>query len=107
MIAHITDSNFESEVLASKGLVLVDFWAPWCGPCKMLAPVLESLDKEIGDKVAIKNLNTDENRIYPERYDIMGIPTMMIFILSVPPLVARGRFSRSDRQGAHRYTLRP
>ena len=79
MIAHITDSNFESEVLASKGLVLVDFWAPWCGPCKMLAPVLESLDKEIGDKVAIKNLNTDENRIYPERYDIMGIPTMMIF----------------------------
>lgn len=79
MIAHITDSNFESEVLASKGLVLVDFWAPWCGPCKMLAPVLESLDKEIGDKVAIKKLNTDENRIYPERYDIMGIPTMMIF----------------------------
>ena len=79
MIAHITDSNFETEVLSSKGLVLVDFWAPWCGPCKMLAPVLESLDQEIGDKVAIKKLNTDENRVYPERYDIMGIPTMMIF----------------------------
>ena len=79
MIAHITDSNFETEVLSSKGLVLVDFWAPWCGPCKMLAPVLESLDQEIGDKVAIKKLNTDENRVYPERYDIMGIPTMMVF----------------------------
>ncbi len=79
MIVHITDSNFETEVLSSKGLVLVDFWAPWCGPCKMLAPVLESLDQEIGDKVAIKKLNTDENRVYPERYDIMGIPTMMIF----------------------------
>lgn len=79
MITAINDQNFEAEVLKSKGLVLVDFWAPWCGPCKMLAPVLEALDAELGNRLEIKKLNTDENRVQPERYDIMGIPTMLLF----------------------------
>ncbi len=79
MIEHIDDSTFESKVLNSKGLVLVDFWAPWCGPCKMVAPVLESLASELEGQVEIKKINTDENRESAEKYDIMSIPTLMIF----------------------------
>lgn len=79
MIEHIDDSTFESKVLNSKGLVLVDFWAPWCGPCKMVAPVLEALATELAGDVEIKKINTDENRHSAEKYEIMSIPTLMIF----------------------------
>ena len=79
MIEHIEDSTFESKVLNSKGLVLVDFWAAWCGPCKMLAPVLEAIASELEGRLEIKKINIDENRKSAEKYDIMSIPTMMIF----------------------------
>lgn len=79
MIEHINDSTFENKVLNSKGLIFVDFWAPWCGPCKMLGPVLEAIASELEGQVEIKKINTDENRISAEKYDIMSIPTMMIF----------------------------
>lgn len=78
-ISHVTDDNFESEVLQADGPVLVDYWAEWCGPCKMIAPVLEEIADEYGDKVKITKLNIDENPATPPKYGIRGIPTLMLF----------------------------
>lgn len=75
-ITHATDKNFASET--GSGLVLVDFWAPWCGPCKMIAPVLEELDSEMGDKVKIVKLDVDENQETAGKFGIMSIPTLLI-----------------------------
>jgi len=78
-IAHVTDDSFEAEVLQADGPVLVDYWAEWCGPCKMIAPVLEEIASEYGDKVKIAKLNIDENPATPPKYGIRGIPTLMLF----------------------------
>ncbi|MFV1997476.1 MAG: thioredoxin TrxA [Acidiferrobacterales bacterium] len=78
-IAHVTDDSFDQEVLQADGPVLVDYWAEWCGPCKMIAPVLEEIAKEYGDKVKIAKLNIDENPGTPPKYGIRGIPTLMVF----------------------------
>jgi thioredoxin 1 len=76
----LNDQNFESEVLKSDVPVLVDFWAPWCGPCKILGPIVEELAKDMeGKPVKIAKMNVDESREIPERYGIMSIPTLMIF----------------------------
>lgn len=77
-IAHITDSDFEKEVLQYSGVVLVDFWAPWCGPCRMLEPVIENVANMKKD-VKICKVNVDENREYAEKYNVMGIPNIFIF----------------------------
>jgi thioredoxin 1 len=74
-----TDKNFEKEVLQSDKVVLVDFWAPWCGPCKMMLPVIEELAKEIGDKAKVGKCNVDENGDSAEKFDIMSIPAIKIF----------------------------
>lgn len=71
--------NWEAEVLNSKGITMVDFWAAWCGPCKMLAPTIEELAKEYAGRVKIGKLNTDENSDVASRYKIMGIPTVIFF----------------------------
>ena len=78
-IAHVTDDSFESEVLKSSQPVLVDYWAEWCGPCKMIAPVLDEIAGEYAGKVKIAKLNIDDNPNTPPRYGIRGIPTLMLF----------------------------
>lgn len=75
-IVHATDESFTSET--NSGLVLVDFWAPWCGPCKMIAPVLEDLDSEIGDKVKIVKVDVDENQESAGKFGVMSIPTLIV-----------------------------
>ena len=78
-LLHFTDSNFKKEVLESELLVLVDYWAPWCGPCKMIAPIIEELAKEYDKKIKIGKINIDENPKIPTHYGVMSIPTLMFF----------------------------
>jgi thioredoxin 1 len=75
----ITDASFESDVLKAPGPVLVDFWAEWCGPCKQIAPALEDLANELGEKVTVAKLNIDENPKIPGQFGVRGIPTLMLF----------------------------
>ena len=75
----ITDSSFSSDVLKSDKPVLVDFWAEWCGPCKMIGPSLEEISDELGAQVTIAKLNIDDNPDAPSRYGVRGIPTMILF----------------------------
>jgi thioredoxin 1 len=78
-IVEITSAAWESEVLQYSGLVMVDFWAVWCGPCRMIAPTIEELAKEYAGKLKVGKLNTDENPDVASKYKIMGIPTVMFF----------------------------
>ncbi|MBS4173751.1 thioredoxin [Bacillus sp. FJAT-49736] len=75
-ITHVTDDNFSAET--GEGLVLVDFWATWCGPCKMIAPVLEEVDSELSDKVKITKLDVDENQETASKFGVMSIPTLIL-----------------------------
>jgi thioredoxin 1 len=79
LIKHVTDATFETEVLGSKAPVLVDYWAEWCGPCKMIAPILDEVATTYGAKLQIAKMNVDENRDIPAKFGIRGIPTLMLF----------------------------
>jgi thioredoxin 1 len=78
-VGKVSDATFESEVLKATGPVVVDFWAEWCGPCRMIAPALEEISGSLGDKVKILKLNVDENPHTAAKYGIQSIPTLMIF----------------------------
>ena len=78
-IVHVSDESFEQEVLNASEPVLIDYWAEWCGPCKMIAPIIDELAEEYGEKIKIAKFNIDENPETPPRYGIRGIPTLMLF----------------------------
>ena len=79
LIKHITDQSFEADVLQSDKPVLVDYWAEWCGPCKMIAPILDDVSKDYDGRLQIAKMNVDENRDIPAKFGIRGIPTLMLF----------------------------
>ena len=79
LIKHVSDASFEADVLKSTQPVLVDYWAEWCGPCKMIAPILDETAKELGSRLQIAKMNVDENREIPAKFGIRGIPTLMLF----------------------------
>ncbi|MBI5166092.1 MAG: thioredoxin TrxA [Magnetospirillum sp.] len=76
---NVTDASFEADVLKASGPVLVDFWAEWCGPCRQIAPALEDLARELGEKITVAKVNIDDNPATPGKYGVRGIPTLMIF----------------------------
>src|SRR5574341_2438556 len=79
LIKHISDASFEGDVLKADKPVLVDYWAEWCGPCKMIAPILDEVAKDYDGKLQIAKMNVDENREVPAKFGIRGIPTLMLF----------------------------
>jgi thioredoxin 1 len=78
-IVHVTDSTFEDEVLKSDKPVILDFWAEWCAPCKMIAPILDELADEYKDEIIVAKINIDENQATPQKYAVRGIPTLILF----------------------------
>jgi thioredoxin 1 len=79
MPVELNEANFQKEVLESKKLTIVDFWAPWCGPCKMLSPILDDIAKEFGDKVTIAKVNIDDNQGLASKFSITSIPSVIFF----------------------------
>lgn len=77
MVEEVTDNSFEDSI--KSGVVLIDFWAPWCGPCRMLSPVIEELAEEMKDEIKIMKCNVDDNPDIPSKFNIMGVPTLIIF----------------------------
>lgn len=95
-IVHVTDESFETDVLKSEQPVLVDYWAEWCGPCKVIAPILGEIAEEYAGKLQVAKLNIDENPATPPKYGIRGIPTLMLFKAGNVEATKVGALSKSQ-----------
>jgi thioredoxin 1 len=95
----VTDASFHDDVIRADQPVLVDFWAEWCGPCRMIAPALEELSSELGDRLTIAKLNIDDNPEAPSRYGVRGIPTMILFRNGEPAATKIGAEPKTRIQG--------
>ncbi len=93
-VAEVTDNNFQAEVLESEVPVLVDFWAPWCGPCRMVAPVVEEIAKERAGELKVVKLNTDENQQTAITYNVLSIPTLILFRHGQPAKTVIGAYPK-------------
>lgn len=98
LIKHVTDATFEAEVLKAAGPVLVDYWAEWCGPCKMIAPVLDDIATAYEGKLTIAKLNIDDNQETPAKHGVRGIPTLMLFKAGEVAATKVGALSKSQLQ---------
>lgn len=96
LIKHVSDASFDGDVLKTDGPVLVDYWAEWCGPCKMIAPILDDLSSEYQGKLKIAKMNVDENSDTPAKYGIRGIPTLMLFKNGAVVATKVGALSKSQ-----------
>lgn len=95
-ILHVTDDSFEQDVLQSTTPVLVDYWANWCAPCKMIAPILEEIAEEYGERIKVAKLDIDENRAVTERFNVRGIPTLILFKNGEAEAIKVGAVSKSQ-----------
>ncbi len=95
-IIHVTDDSFKQEVLLSTTPVLVDYWANWCAPCKMISPILEEIAQEYGDRIKVAKLDIDENREVTERFNVRGIPTLILFKNGEAEAIKVGAVSKSQ-----------
>ncbi|GLK87596.1 MAG: thioredoxin TrxA [Pseudomonas sp.] len=95
-ITHVSDASFDQDVLQADGPVLVDYWAEWCGPCKMIAPVLDEIAQTYQGKLKVCKLNIDENQDTPPKYNVRGIPTLMLFKNGAVEATKVGALSKSQ-----------